>query len=249
LSEVWALVPFKGFIRAKSRLIAELGPLDRSMLALAMARDVSTALIYSRTVTRVLLVSDVPALDRLIDVEGVELFDTGRACGLNEDLAIAVNWCGTHGAAQVLIVHADLPWITPAAVDRFVLGAAPSSASSMCVAACKDGSGTNLLLAAVPLPVPLLYGCQSLMRFRQAAAESGVDITVVNDESLAADIDVPDDLATLSSACVAGAPIGHATAAFMRLIGSSDNARKRKARPPGQCCDTRRLTTTPTCHK
>lgn len=216
MNRVWALVPLKDFAGAKSRLTAALDADERRALALAMARDVAAALARSRTVARVLMVSDVPALDRLIGVDGVEHFDTRQARGLNEDLAEAAGWAGAQGATHVLVAHADLPRLTPRAVDRFVRGAGP--VPGVRAAACKEGRGTNLLLAPVPLPLPLVFGRDSLARFRLAAAAAGVAIDVVRDAALAADIDEPGDLAALFAACARGEPAGRATAGLLRAL-------------------------------
>jgi 2-phospho-L-lactate guanylyltransferase len=209
--QVWALIPLKDFAGAKTRLAATLGAEARRALSLAMARDVATALTRSAAVARTILVSDIRGLEHLLRVPGVGQFDTGGARGLNEDLANAAAWAGTQGASHVLIVHADLPRLTPAAIDRFVAGAAGGGVRT---AACKQGSGTNLLLAGLPLPLPLVFGKDSLARFRQAAAAAGVAIDVVRDKALAADIDELEDFRDLATACAQG-EVGRATAALL----------------------------------
>lgn len=212
--QVWALVPLKDFAGAKTRLAAALGAEARRALSLAMARDVVTALAHAATVARVLVVSDMPALERLMDVPGVGHFDTGRACGLNEDLAAAAAWAARHGATHVLVAHADLPRLTPTAIDRFVAGA---TAGGVRAAACKQGSGTNLLLAPLPLPLPLVFGTDSLARFRRVAAAADVAIDVVRDTALAADIDELDDFRALAAACARGELSG-ATANLLAAV-------------------------------
>lgn len=215
--QVWALVPLKDFAGAKTRLAAALGAEARRALSLAMARDVAAALTHASTVARVLLVSDIAGLAHLMDVPGIGHFDTGRACGLNEDLASAAAWAATQGATHVLIAHADLPRLTPAAIDRFVAGAATVAADGVRAAACKQGSGTNLLLAPLPLPLPLVFGQGSLARFRAVAAAAGVAIDVARDPALAADIDELDDFRTLAAACSRGELSG-ATASLLAAV-------------------------------
>lgn len=213
--QVWALVPLKDFAGAKTRLAAALGAEARRALSLAMARDVVTALAHAASVARVLVVSDMPALERLMDVPGVGHFDTGRACGLNEDLEAAAAWAVTQGATHVLVAHADLPRLTPTAIDRFVAGAA--AADGVRAAACKQGSGTNLLLAPLPLPLPLVFGKDSLARFHAVAAAAGVAIEAVRDPALAADIDELDDFRALAAACARGELSG-ATANLLAAV-------------------------------
>lgn len=215
MKQVWALVPLKDFASAKTRLASALSAEARRALALAMALDVATALVHSHTVARVIMVSDIPDLERLMGIEGVGHFDTRSAQGLNEDLEAAAAWSRTQGATHVLIAHADLPRLTPRAIDRFILAAEDLPAYCVRAAACKEGSGTNLLLAPLPLPLPLVFGKNSLARFCQTAAVARVAIDVINDSSLAADVDEPGDFRALTVACTRGERIGGATADFL----------------------------------
>lgn len=221
MNRVWALVPLKTLTCAKSRLATTLGPAGRRTLALAMVRDVVGALVGSSSIARVVMVSDVPELARLMGIDGLWHFDTRRALGLNEDLTAAAAWAGTQGATHALIAHGDLPWLTPQAVDRFVLGAEAELTSRVRAAACKENLGTNLLLVPLPLPLPLVFGRDSLARFAQAATIGDVGFDVVRDASLAGDIDGPGDLAALCDAWANGEPIGRHT---VRLLGSLSQA-------------------------
>jgi 2-phospho-L-lactate guanylyltransferase (CobY/MobA/RfbA family) len=117
-------------------------------------------------------------------------------------------------------VHADLPQLTARAIDRFILDSVDGAACCVRAAACKEGKGTNLLLAPLPLPLPLVFGKNSLARFRQAAAAAGVAIEVVHNAALAADIDEIDDLNALAAACAHGELAGSSTAAFLLSTAS-----------------------------
>jgi 2-phospho-L-lactate guanylyltransferase len=215
MRQIWALVPVKNFALAKSRLASTLSADNRRSLAIAMALDVATALKQSKAIAQVVLVSDIPELDRLLGVDGVRHFDTHRTQGLNEDLTAAADWAGCRGATHVFIVHADLPLLTAAAVDRFIASERDTPAAGLRVAACRKGSGANALLAPAPLPLPLVFGNNSLVSFCRIAAETGVSIEVIHDLPLATDIDELDDLRALIPACDRGAVVGRATATLL----------------------------------
>ncbi len=192
MKNLWALVPLKVLTHAKSRLADTLDAAQRRDLALAMARDVVTALAHTRGIRRVVLVSDIPALPRLLGVPGA-LDDVGqigqisaRTGDLNGDLRVAASLAAQSGASHALIAHADLPLLTPAAIARFIgtEGDAPLRA-----AASGQSGGTNLLLAPLPLPLPLVFGRNSLARFREEAQRAGLPLDVVTDPLLGADID------------------------------------------------------------
>lgn len=196
MTRTWALIPVKDFSSAKSRLATALSAPQRRTLAQAMARDVVAALHACSAVEQIVLVSDIPSLDRCLHVSGVVQFDTGSARGLNEDLTRAALWAGEEGANQVLIVHADLPLLSAEAVDRFV-DSPHAPPERIRAAACKQDRGTNLLLAPIPLPLPLVFGDNSLDRFCRCAAAAGVALDLVRDPALAADIDDVEDLRRL----------------------------------------------------
>jgi len=215
MKQIWALIPVKTSHSAKSRLASIMSVEDRHTLALAMTRDVATALKHVQAIARVVTVSDSPALGQLMGLDGIDHFHTPRAQGLNKDLTIAAWWAQSQGATHVLIAHADLPHLTPQAVDGFLAGIQSMPASPIRAAACKQGTGTNLLLTPVPLPLPLVFGRNSLNRFRRIAAAAGISVDVVRDASLAHDIDNPEDFHALTSAHTRGDLVGRAPADFL----------------------------------
>lgn len=215
MTRIWAIIPVKKFDTAKSRLASAMSDEDRRALALAMARDVATALKHAQTIARVVMVSDIPALERVTGFDGIDHFHTHQAQGLNEDLALAARWAETQGATHVLIVHADLPQLTSQAIDDFLAGVGDMPASQIRVAACKQGTGTNLLLALVPLPLSLVFGRNSLARFCECAKAANISVDVVRDPVLANDIDTPEDFDALMSDHADGNRVGQATADFL----------------------------------
>lgn len=211
-AEVVAFVPVKGFAGAKSRLASVLDARQRAGLALAMARDVLAALAES-SVARILVVG--PMTD-IIDAFGAvgrcELIDSSGA-GLNEDLEQAAAAIRTQGATRALIVHGDLPWLTGRAIDRFIAQVGPGELG---LAPCRRGLGTNALLVDLPLPLRLVFGCDSRARFIAAATKSGLPWCEYRDSALASDVDEPGDYARLLAAGSAGFPQCNNTAAWLR---------------------------------
>lgn len=245
MKQVWALIPLKDLGSAKTRLADALGTDTRRALVLAMAWDVAAALMAARTVTQVIFVSDIPDLGRLIGIDGVGYFNTLLAQGLNKDLETAAEWAEAQGATDVLIAHADLPRLNPNAIDQFILGAGSATERKIRAAACKDGTGTNLLFSSLPLPLPLVFGNNSLARFRQAAAEAEIAIDVQRDSFLEADIDEIEDLKDLAASCARGELAGGATAAVMLLAAPGikqmdkvvgQNAFLGNISPESNCC-------------
>jgi 2-phospho-L-lactate guanylyltransferase len=188
MNGLWALVPLKRLTEAKQRLAPAIGPEARKELMLSMAADVLAALVQLEVLERVLLVSEDPAAEQLALDAGVEWFRVTPGSGLNSDLECAAVYAGEQGATQVLIVHADLPFLQPAQLRDFIANR-PDQTTRLAV--CKAGTGTNLLLAPLPLSFPLVFGSLSLSRFRHLLGETA---DVVRDSALSMDIDNPEDL-------------------------------------------------------
>jgi len=218
---LWALVPVKELGGVKTRLSGILSASQRRDLVVAMATDVLRALVRARQVERVVLVSGTPDLAALTAVADVVRYPGSCHRGLNEDLTAASVWAERHGARQVLIVHADLPLLTSAAIDRFVT--APNDAvpaGALRAAMCSKGTGTNLLLAALPLPLPLTFGPDSLSRFRDLAAKRGLRFDIRDDPALATDIDLGCDYEALVRIFRSGALPSGRTAELLAAHGS-----------------------------
>jgi 2-phospho-L-lactate guanylyltransferase len=188
MNGLWALVPLKRLAASKQRLAPVLEPAPRMELMLSMAADVLAALIQIEAVERVLVVSEDPAAEQLALDAGVEWFHLSPGGGLNSDLECAAVFAQQHGARQVLIVHADLPFLKPEPLRHFIAGRCGKTTR---LAECKAGSGTNLLLTPLPLTFPLVFGSDSLARFQR---QLGGMAKVVRNSALSMDIDNPEDL-------------------------------------------------------
>ncbi len=188
INGLWALVPLKRLATAKQRLAPVLEAAPRTELMLSMAADVLTALIQLEAVERVLVVSEDPAAEQLALDAGVEWFRVSPGGGLNSDLECAAAFAQEQGARQILIVHANLPFLKPEPLRRFITH---RSGKTIRLAACKAGTSTNLLLTPLPLAFPLVFGSHSLARFQRLLGEMA---EVVRDSALSMDIDNPEDL-------------------------------------------------------
>jgi len=218
MSHTWGLVPLNNLAQAKSRLEPVLGSDGRRALMLAMAEDVLSALCAVAGIERVLLVSSEPEAGTLLRDWPIEVFYCADHEGLNHELEQAVAYAASQGAERVLIVHADLPWLQPGTLQRFIANC-PSGA--ICAASCKLGSGTNGLLLPLPLPLPLVFGANSLQRFRDAAAAAGLGLRVVEDQRLSLDIDSPADFDQLRAAQAGGLLPGAKTHRLLASMGHS----------------------------
>lgn len=159
------------------------------------------------------LAAPVSALGRQLapaEVDGVRsdpartaaLADAPVEGGLNAALSQARRAALLEGADAVLVLHADLPLLTPQAIEDLV--AALRGGAGAVIAPDRHRSGTNALLLRPPAALPFLFGRRSFARHVQAAWEHDLPYVVAADPAFATDLDTPEDLAWLRE-CVANA--------------------------------------------
>jgi 2-phospho-L-lactate guanylyltransferase len=185
------LVPVNRLDRAKGRLAELLTPAERVELAeatlltvVAAAQDAGFALAILTADRRVGDLVGTPA--RMV-AEDPAL----RGLNAQIEAAIAVLDVPSGG---LLIVHADLPLATGAALRSVVSAAAPAPSATLVRSG--DG-GTNAMLLRPPGRCALAYGRGSFALHRAAAEAAGMEVRAVEVPELALDLDTPADLDAL----------------------------------------------------
>jgi 2-phospho-L-lactate guanylyltransferase len=179
------VVPFRGS-GGKSRLRG-LSHERRERLVLAMLADVlAAATAVSRTVV---VTSDERGAELAADAGAETVADPGG--GQGDAVAAALGLLPTDA---VLVLNADVPCVTPYDL-RSLLASTP--AGGIALVASADGRTNALSLPAPHLFQPL-YGPRSAERFRDAAADLGLEAVVVAIPNLADDVDTGDDLERVS---------------------------------------------------
>ena len=168
-TELVAVVPVRGLPAGKRRLAALLDVDERNGLVLAMLDDVVGALAAAESVDRIAIASrDAAARDEAGRL-GVDFLDqTELKLGYNRAVQFAQEALVDSDA--ILIVPADVPLITPDAVDLMVSTAPDGPA--VVVAPAHDG-GTNGLFLRPPDVVKPQFGPSSARAHQQSAAAAG----------------------------------------------------------------------------
>ncbi len=190
---ITALVPAKALDQAKGRLAAILGEDERRQLALAMLEDVLRALQAVAAIGSVAVVSpdaDVRALASQLGAATIE--EPANVRGINQALTYALGVMSPRPQA-LAVVLADVPEIDPADVAA-ALEQLPERGLVICPSHDK---GTGLLAMRPAGVIPFRFGPQSFSLHKREAAAQGLRAEVVRVESLARDIDSPDDLRAL----------------------------------------------------
>jgi 2-phospho-L-lactate guanylyltransferase len=171
-----AIVPFKMAGQRKTRLAPALSPPERDRLAQALFDRVVGVLDACPAVERISVLSETSpshvGLDWLPD----------RGLGLNAELQALPT------AGPRLVIHADLPLVTPDDVEALLAAARGGGA----IAPDRHGTGVNALALDAGVPIEFRFGPDSLARHQEQA---GGRLAIVARPGLALDIDTPEDLA------------------------------------------------------
>jgi 2-phospho-L-lactate guanylyltransferase len=184
----WALIPVKPPPDRKSRLSGTLAPDARDALVMRMATHVADAAARTTGIDHVAFVApDAAGLP-----EGALVLPDPED-GLNGAVTSACREIFARGATRVIVIHGDLPLVTPAELAPL----AQVPAATIAMAPDRHGIGTNAL--SLPLPdaaqFAFLFGPDSFARHHAEARRLGLATIEVRSEGLARDVDEPADLA------------------------------------------------------
>lgn len=202
LARTWALVPIRGLENAKTRLGGDLDAEERAALVEEMLRRTLRATRDARRIAGTLVVTmDGAAAEIARRHRAVGLVE--RAPGLNEAIEAARSVAQARGATAVLVLPADLPAVSAAAIDELVESAAAlasvappeagPAAGVVAVVPDRHGAGTNALLLSPPDVIAPAFGAASYARHLAAARHAGARVIDL-DGPLSLDVDTAADL-------------------------------------------------------
>ena len=164
---LWAIIPVKPLIYAKSRLTPVLSPDQRFELAQAMFRHVLAVTTTIQQVTGVLVISrDTKALAIAREM-GAKTLQEGAMSNLNPALLRATMVVKSWRADAVLVLPADLPFINAEDLRDMIALAADRS---LVIATDRNRDGTNALLIRPPLAIEYDYAAELPRHLRMAGA-------------------------------------------------------------------------------
>jgi 2-phospho-L-lactate guanylyltransferase len=218
----WALVPIRGLSTAKTRLGPDLDPPARRRLVESMLRRTLVATRDARTIAGTVVVTKDPEVAGLATAHrAVGLVE--QVPGLNEAVVAARSVAEGRGATAVVVLPADLPAISAAAIDALVGAAAdaamadaamadkeragdgryepgePGSGGVVALVTDRHGLGTNALFLAPPAVIDPAFGDGSRAAHHAAAIAAGARWLELGGP-LALDVDTPADLLVAAAA-------------------------------------------------
>ena len=177
------IVPIRSFAGALSRLAGILGETRcRDLMRLMASRVVAAADGLPVHVAT----DDAEVADWALGL-GAAVVRAGRP-GLTTAVSAAVDQLASAGVERVVVAHADL------ALARTLR---PAVGPGLTIVPDRQRDGSNVLCVPAAAGFRFSYGPGSFGRHVAEARRLGLDVTVVEDDSLAADIDNPEDLLAL----------------------------------------------------
>ena len=192
--KVFAIVPVKDLEVTKSRLSPFLTPKEREMLTLKMLDHVLATLGEVAVVEQSGVVSPSPrALFVAEEAKATALLQESR--GLNNALEEGRNWAISEGASSLLVLPADLPYLS--VFDVRMLTTISRDERVAVISPDEADEGTNALLMRPGDAMPFAFGPGSYEIHQRTAKEHGLEVEIYKQASVSHDVDTLEDLQAL----------------------------------------------------
>ncbi len=196
-----AIIPVKRFARAKQRLLETLDRRQRAAVVKAMLADVLVAVSATQSVERLILITGESraeriAMDRARRVKTpIEVMRDPNDNGHSEAATLGIIRALALGAECTALLPGDCPLLDPGELEAALARMRPGRVA---VVPDRHGTGTNALLCSPPDAIAPGFGPDSRERHADRARRRGLEVVVEELESLALDLDTPDDLRELA---------------------------------------------------
>jgi 2-phospho-L-lactate guanylyltransferase len=217
-----AIIPVKRFGEAKQRLLDRVDRPQRAAIVKAMLGDVLAAVTATDGVERVIIVTGEGRAERLALRHSqrvktpIEILRDPDDRGHSEAATLGIIRAKALGAAAVALLPGDCPLLDRAELDATV---ANLETGNVVVVPDRHGTGTNALMMAPVDAIGPAFGPDSCERHRDRAERAGYEVIVAPLESLALDLDTPDDLTALATTLAAEPSRAPQTAAALADLG------------------------------
>jgi 2-phospho-L-lactate/phosphoenolpyruvate guanylyltransferase len=190
------ILPVKRLDAAYSRLAGVLEPDQRSRLAEATFLDALGKLRQCRRLDEIVVVTADASVARHTRWLGSQLIEQSEDSGHSQAAEAGVSAALELGADRVAIVPTDCPLMDPAQIDDR-LGRTPRAAL---IVPDRHGTGTNALVLSPPDAFQPAFGPDSSARHISRARAAGISFAYEELDSLALDLDTPEDMRALRDA-------------------------------------------------
>lgn len=212
-----AILPVKSMDAAHGRLSSVLKADERRRLAEAMFGDMMLKLRRAKTINASLVVTADPSVARHARWLGHEVLEQASDEGHSEAAIAGARHAQAEGAERVVMLPIDCPLLDPGELDAH-LG---RSARTALIVPDREGTGTNALALCPPDAFLPAFGPDSCARHVSRARAADVAFSLERIESLATDLDTPEDMSDLRDALLLDPSPAPRTARVLWELGSA----------------------------
>ncbi|MDH3225470.1 MAG: 2-phospho-L-lactate guanylyltransferase [Thermoleophilia bacterium] len=187
-----AIIPVKPLETSLGRLADVLDGPRRRALQAAMLADVLGACTHASRLAATYLVTADPGAAVIAGTFGARLVDDhSPPQGINPAVERGQSQAIADGYRSALVMTADLPQITPTAIDGVIEAGGGFDAT---LVPSESGTGTNAMLLRPPDVLRPEFGSGSLARHIAQASAARIRHQILEVGNLAIDVDTPEDL-------------------------------------------------------
>jgi len=205
-----AIVPLHIPRLSKARLSKVFNREERARLTLTMLDHVLSTLHGAHTISSVTVVSADRNVRRKVERTGARFIWEGRNRGLNSAITLAQRRLKIEDNSSILVIHADLPTLSPIEVDSFVKAARRYEIG---IGPSKDGAGTNALFLKTPNLISTAFGRRSFDKHLRLVRRKSLRHKIIRLRGIGFDLDNTNDLRKLIRS-----PAGNDVAEFVRKL-------------------------------
>ena len=189
---LWAILPVKPLTKGKSRLHGCLEAEEVCNLNRCLFEETFQKLKACSEIDHILVVSqDETVLEYTLQSGGVALKENLQS-SLNDAVSQALAFILETEPGMVLIVPADLPWMTEEDLEELIRF--HRDGQFMIIVPDQKQWGTNAILLSNPNLLTPQYGRRSFQKHAQQAASLSVELIVWLNKNIQRDLDTPQDL-------------------------------------------------------
>ena len=193
---LFSIIPVKPLAEGKTRLQDNLSPKARLKLNERLFDHVLKVTTTALGAERTIVVSQDELVLEKTRMCGAVSVQEKTDLGLNGALTLAAGHAVEQGAEALLVLPVDLPLLTTHDIDALRHNL---EAGNIVIAPDESSSGTNALLVSPPRILAFAFGTGSFKMHIAAARRAGIEPIVIRRDTLAFDVDTPDDYARLQS--------------------------------------------------
>jgi len=189
---MWAVLPAKDLVDAKSRLSDALSPAERRLLFRTMYEDVLIALSEAASLDGIVVVTRDAEAGAVAQSYGARLIAEPENQGQTAAIERAAATLRADGADGMVTIPGDTPLITAAEIETVL--AAHNGTTAMTIVPAHDRRGSNCIAVSPPGLIPFSFGNDSFQPHLASARKIGIEPRVIDLPGIGLDIDTPDDL-------------------------------------------------------